>query len=236
MPKGAVNSPAAALARGTAVPVPEDTLCCSSRRLSPAPLPSPSQGSERPCLPPRPELGDGRPSLSFVHLFRKTNNQPPPPKTEPTNFTEATLRGRAPAVPATTPPATPRHEPRHGATAMRQGLATRSPVVPEAARPKAARSFPGGVGSADGQTDDGTAPLPGTPRPGQSPPRGGKSWGAGRAARQHKCWRRRHRGTGDQGTGTAWEQRRGPRHGSPAALQGKCWETGGGGRGRLKIN
>lgn len=59
----------------------------------------------RPCCPgcPRdltvpasrcqPTLQDRRPSLFFVHLFRKTMNQPPHPKTEPTNSTEATLRG-----------------------------------------------------------------------------------------------------------------------------------------------
>lgn len=60
----------------------------------------------RPCCPgcPRdptvpasccqPTLQDRRPSLSFVHLFRKTTNQPTPPiPRQNQQTTEATLRG-----------------------------------------------------------------------------------------------------------------------------------------------
>lgn len=62
---------------------------------------------------------------------------------------------------------------------------------PRGSLAKAARSFPEGVGPEDGQTDDGTALLPGTLCSGQNPQ------STSRVARQHKCWRQRHQGIGE---------------------------------------
>lgn len=170
-----------------------------------------------------PSSSTGIPAFPLcIYLEKQTT--PPLPKTEPTNFTEATLRGQAPAVPATGHPRT---------TSPTRGH-QRRPLVPEAAQPKAACSFPRRVGGWVQRTDRQTMAqhrCPAAPYPGQSPPGGGRS--RGRAAGQHECWRRRHRGArnGDKPGGSAG----GPRHGGPAALQGKCWETWGTQASRNKL-
>lgn len=169
-------------------------------------------------------------SLSFVHLFRKTNQQPLPPRQ---NFTETT-EGPSPSRTAATtllPPLC--HDP-HGlwghCRVAEPGCSHRSPLVPEGARPKLPAAFQG-VGSEDGQTDDGTTALSSIPCPRHSP-QGSRSRDTGRAG-QHKRCRQRHWDTRNRdgpGGSTGWV------HSMVALLPSRESAGSRGEHGHLKIN
>lgn len=170
-----------------------------------------------------PSSSTGIPAFPLcIYLEKQTTPLPPQDRTD--KLYRGNTEGPSPSRTSHRPP--PHREPHTG-----------PPKAPAGPRGGSAKSRPqlskrsGGVGSADGQTDHGTAPLPGSPLPWAKPPGGGRSRGG--AAGQHECWRRRHRGArdGDEPGGSAG----GPRHSGPAALQGKCWETWGTQASRNKL-
>lgn len=206
------------MTRGTAVPAPKDTLCCSSPLPVPGPAALAAPGirlSQPPTVSPRSRTAG--PAFPLCIYLEKQPTNPPTPSQDRTN---KLYRGNTEGP---SPSRTSCHSTIHPCDI---NLATGPPQSP-ATRAGGARGSPGQLG--------------------QKPPAAFQKGWVQRTDRQmmaqHYCLVPsacpgheqggqaaqvlEAKAPGYKGQGQAWGQCWGPQQGGPAAHQGKCWETWG---------